>query len=59
MKDVKLILNSHAHFDHDGGIAALQQASGAVVVASADGKREMMAGQERLQGLRAGCDEGV
>jgi len=44
MKDVKLILNSHAHFDHSGGIAALQQASGAVVVASAEGKREMMAG---------------
>jgi metallo-beta-lactamase class B len=44
MKDVKLILNSHAHFDHDGGIAALQQASGAVVVASAEGKREIMAG---------------
>jgi metallo-beta-lactamase class B len=44
IEDVKLILNSHAHFDHAGGIAALQQASGAVVVASAEGKRELMAG---------------
>ncbi len=32
--DVKLILNSHAHFDHAGGIGALQQASGAQVAAS-------------------------
>jgi metallo-beta-lactamase class B len=34
MADVLLILNSHAHFDHAGGIAALQRASGARVVAS-------------------------
>jgi len=32
--DVKLIVNSHAHFDHAGGIAELQRASGARVVAS-------------------------
>lgn len=35
VEDVKLILNSHAHFDHAGGIAALQRASGASVAASA------------------------
>lgn len=34
IEDVKLILNSHAHFDHAGGISALQQASGARVAAS-------------------------
>lgn len=33
--DVRLILNSHAHYDHAGGIAALQRASGAQVMASA------------------------
>lgn len=33
--DIKLILNSHAHFDHAGGIAALQRATGARVAASA------------------------
>lgn len=27
--DVKVLLNSHAHFDHAGGLAALQKASGA------------------------------
>jgi metallo-beta-lactamase class B len=31
ISDVKLILNSHAHFDHAGGIAELQRASGAAV----------------------------
>ena len=35
MRDVKLILNSHAHYDHAGGIAELQRASGARVLASA------------------------
>lgn len=33
-EDIRLILNSHAHFDHAGGIAALQRASGAGVAAS-------------------------
>lgn len=32
--DVRLILNSHAHHDHSGGIAALQRATGARVAAS-------------------------
>jgi metallo-beta-lactamase class B len=32
--DVRLIVNSHTHFDHAGGIAALQRASRATVAAS-------------------------
>jgi metallo-beta-lactamase class B len=35
LQDVKLILNSHAHFDHAGGIAELQRATGATVAAMA------------------------
>jgi metallo-beta-lactamase class B len=35
IEDVKLILNSHDHFDHAGGIAELQRRSGARVAASA------------------------
>jgi metallo-beta-lactamase class B len=35
IRDVKLIVNSHAHFDHAGGIAELQRASGATVMAIA------------------------
>jgi len=34
LTDVKYILNSHTHYDHAGGIAALQRASGAQVFAS-------------------------
>jgi metallo-beta-lactamase class B len=34
IEDVKLILNSHVHYDHAGGIAELQQLSGANVIAS-------------------------
>jgi metallo-beta-lactamase class B len=34
IEDVKLILNSHVHFDHAGGIAELQRLSGARVIAS-------------------------
>lgn len=29
IRDVKVLLSSHAHFDHAGGLAALQKASGA------------------------------
>jgi metallo-beta-lactamase class B len=34
-QDVKLILNSHAHYDHAGGLAELRRVTGARVVASA------------------------
>lgn len=45
LADVKLIGNTHAHFDHAGGIAALQRESGATVMASA----------RSAEVLRAGC----
>jgi metallo-beta-lactamase class B len=35
IEDVKLLLNSHAHFDHAGGLAELKQKSGAKLIASA------------------------
>jgi metallo-beta-lactamase class B len=34
VEDIKLIVNSHVHFDHAGGIAELQRLSGARVAAS-------------------------
>jgi metallo-beta-lactamase class B len=34
-QDIKFILTSHAHFDHVGGVNALQRFTGAAVVASA------------------------
>ena len=42
--DIRYILNSHAHWDHAGGIAELQAASGATVLASQSGVDVMKAG---------------
>jgi hypothetical protein len=47
MRDVKLILNSHAHYDHAGGIAELQRASGARVMASAWSAGVMRSGRSQ------------
>lgn len=44
LHDVKYILNSHAHFDHAGGIAKLQRDSGATVLASPNGAAALYAG---------------
>ncbi len=38
IRDVKYLLNSHAHIDHAGGLAGLQRASGATMIASAADK---------------------
>jgi metallo-beta-lactamase class B len=34
VEDIRVIVNSHAHYDHAGGIAAVQRASGARVAAT-------------------------
>jgi metallo-beta-lactamase class B len=47
VEDVKLILNSHAHFDHAGGIAELQRLSGAAVAARAWSRQVLMDGRLR------------
>ena len=44
LKDIKLILNSHAHPDHAGAIAAIARDSGAQVAASAKGAKALMLG---------------
>ena len=43
LRDVKYLLNSHAHFDHSGGLAQLKQATGATMVAS-EGDRSALEG---------------
>jgi metallo-beta-lactamase class B len=48
IEDVKLIVNSHAHFDHLGGIAELQRMSGATVAASTWSDGVMRAGESQL-----------
>ncbi len=54
LEDVKFITNSHAHYDHAAGIAALQRASGAVVVASASGSRALADGNATPDDPQAG-----
>jgi metallo-beta-lactamase class B len=44
-QDIKLIVNSHGHYDHAGGIAALQRASGARVAASPSGADALRRGE--------------
>lgn len=42
--DVKILLHSHEHYDHVGGIARLQQITGAQLYASADAARVFATG---------------
>jgi metallo-beta-lactamase class B len=42
--DIRWLLNSHPHFDHAGGLAALQRLSGAGVASSARGAAALRAG---------------
>jgi len=44
-QDIKVIVNSHGHYDHAGGIAALQRASGAPVYASPSGASALERGE--------------
>lgn len=45
IEDVELIVNSHAHFDHGGGIAELQRLSGAKVAATEWSARVLRTGR--------------
>lgn len=52
--DIRVILNSHAHFDHAGGIAALQRATGARVIASEQAAPALRAGAVHAHDPQAG-----
>jgi len=45
VEDIRFILNSHAHFDHAGGIAELQRLSGAEVLAGSAAVAVLASGQ--------------
>lgn len=47
LSDVKLILNSHEHHDHAGGIAALQRLTGATVAVRAPARSSFVTGRPR------------
>lgn len=44
VSDIKYVLNSHAHYDHAGGIAAIVRDSGATAVASPSGAKALRDG---------------
>lgn len=44
LQDVKILLNSHAHLDHAGGLAELKQKSNAKLVASAQDAEQLKRG---------------
>jgi metallo-beta-lactamase class B len=48
VEDIKLILNSHVHDDHAGGIAELQRLSGATVFASKSSAEVLKSGKPSL-----------
>ena len=54
LEDVKFILNTEAHFDHSGGIAALARDSGAQVIASPLGAQALRAGSVLAMDPQAG-----
>lgn len=43
--DIGLLLNSHEHFDHVGGLAKIQQETGAEIVTSAIGRAVLLTGE--------------
>ena len=45
VEDIKLIVSSHTHYDHVGGVAWMQRASGAMVAASAPAAMALQAGK--------------
>lgn len=54
VEDVRIILNSHEHFDHVGGIAALQRMSKALLITSAPAARVLQTGQAGSDDPQAG-----
>jgi metallo-beta-lactamase class B len=50
LKKVKYLLNSHAHYDHCGGLAKLKQDSGALLLASAPDSETLNTGHQLSYG---------
>lgn len=56
-RDVKVLLASHEHFDHVGGMAKVQQVIGALVVASEIGIGVMTSGMDHPDDPQAGMHD--
>jgi metallo-beta-lactamase class B len=57
LHDVKILLHSHEHFDHVGGIARLQQLTGAQLFASPEAARVLETGINAADDPQAGIHE--
>jgi metallo-beta-lactamase class B len=57
--DLKLIVNTHAHFDHAGGIAALARVTGAEVAASEEGVVALEQGHPPENDPQRGLEDNV
>lgn len=57
LKDVRYLLNSHPHWDHAGGLAALQRLTGAPVVTTSAGAAAMRRGNSPHGDPQAGFGE--
>ena len=57
--DVKLVLTSHEHFDHIGGVAKIQQATGAAVVTSQAAAQVLTTGEVSPEDPQFGTIDGV
>ncbi len=53
-RDIKVLLSSHEHFDHVGGMARLQQATGAKVLASPVAASVLRTGKDSAEDPQAG-----
>lgn len=58
VSDIRIIVNSHAHFDHAGSIAEIQRLSGATVAASAPSARWLQAGRSGPDDPQYGMNPG-
>ena len=52
MRDVKVLLNSHAHFDHGGGLAELKRLSGALLAVSGPDADRLEKGEPSMPAVR-------
>jgi metallo-beta-lactamase class B len=56
-QDIRIILHSHEHFDHVGGVAKLQRMSGAMLVASAAAAKAFASGVPTADDPQSGMHE--
>ncbi|WP_428410415.1 subclass B3 metallo-beta-lactamase [Hyphococcus sp.] len=59
LSELKLIVNTHAHFDHAGGIAALARATGATVATSTRGAEALEQGRPTEDDPQRGLEDNV